>query len=165
MSVTGRIGAFYWAEVPGERADVRDVVRSLGTLLRGLTAVNVSWDSGRMQELAAVPPGWSVRDNYVISPPVDDAMLTDWPQSTCNSGRYDEWYFFRVVPEVLELQAFCNWGGVSLASSGELAFPGGFDLAAQLEASEPSVVVGEASAVFVIAPDEATVRQFLDAGA
>src|SRR5262249_20770682 len=138
---------------------------SLGSHLRGLSAVNVSWDSGKMQDLAAVPSGWSVRDSYVMSPPVDDSMLTDWLQPICNSGRYDEWYFFRVVPEILNLQAFCSWGGMSLASSGELAFPGGLDLAAQLEVSEPSVVVGTGSALFVIARDEATVRQFLNAGA
>src|SRR6185503_19696047 len=117
MSATGRIGNYYWAEVPGERVDVRDVVRGIGSHLQGLSAVNVSWDSGKMQELAPLPAGWSVRDNHVVSPPIDDVLLTAWPQSACNSGRYDEWYFFRVVPDKLELQALCNWGGVSLASS------------------------------------------------
>lgn len=165
MSVTGRIGTYYWAEVPGEQADIRDVVRCMASSLRGLSAVNVSWDSGKMQELAPVPAGWSVRGDYVVSPPIDDVMLSAWPQSTCNSGRYDEWYFFRVVPEELQLQALCNWGGVSLASSGGLAFPGGFDLAAQLEAFQPAVVVGDGSALFVIGTDENTVRQLLSAGA
>jgi hypothetical protein len=165
MSATGRIGNYYWAEVPGERLDVRDVVRVLGSRLGGLRAVNVSWDSGRMQEHASLPPGWSVRDTHAVSPPLDEALLTAWPQSACNCGQYDEWYFFRVVPDKLELQALCNWGGISLASSSDLAFPGGFDLAAQLEASQPVVVVGEGAALFVISPDEATVREFLRVGA
>jgi hypothetical protein len=165
MSATGRIGNYYWAEVPGESVDIRDVVRGMGSRLRGLSAANVSWDSGKMQELAPLPAGWSVRDDHAVSPPIDDALLTAWPQSACNSGRYDEWYFFRVVPDKLELQALCNWGGISLARSSDLAFPGGFDLAAQLETSRPEVVVGDGSALFVIATDEATVRQFLSAAA
>jgi hypothetical protein len=165
MSMTGRIGSYYWAEVPNGRAAVRDVVRGMASRLRGLSGINVSWDSGKMQELGVVPAGWSVRGKHVVSPPIDDAMLSAWPQSGCNSGRYDEWYFFHVVPDKLELHALCNWGGVSLARSSELAFPGGFDLAAQLAAAQPEVVVGEGSALFVIATDEATVRQLLSVGA
>jgi hypothetical protein len=159
MTMTGRIGSYYWAELPPERAAVGDVVRALRSCLQGLTAVNVSWDSGQMQDTAPIPMGWSIRGNHVLSPPVDDAMLSSWPQSVCNSGRYDEWYFFRVIPETPQLQPFCNWQGVSLASAGDLAFPGGFDLAGQLETSQPVVVVGEGSALFVIAQDEATLRQ------
>jgi hypothetical protein len=165
MSVTGRIGSYCWAEIPGEGTDVRDVVYVLRSRLQGLSAVNVSWDSGKMQEIAPIPTGWSIRGNHVVSPPIDDAMLSAWPQSACRSGRYDEWYFFRVNPEKPELQALCNWQGVSLASAGDLAFPGGFDLAGQLEAFQPEVVVGKGASLFVLSKDEATVRELFGVGA
>ena len=161
MTRAGRIGTYYWAETSGERMDVADVVRLLRPHLRGLTAVNVSWDSGKLQELAPVPAGWSIRDSHAVSPALDEALLTAWPQSACNSGRYDEWYFFRDVPQRLELQAFCNWLGTSLAGAADLAYPGGLDLARQLAVSAPSVVVGEGSALFVIAADEAIVHEII----
>jgi hypothetical protein len=161
MSVMGRIGSYYWAEMRGRRAEVRDVVRLLGSRLWGLRAVNVSWDSGKMQELAEVPAGWCIRDDHVVSPPINDTMLSAWPQSTCNSGRHDEWYFFHLLPDNLRIQALCNWVGVSLASVSDLSYPGGFDLAAQIEAVQPAVVVGEGSFLFVVATDEATVLQLL----
>ena len=165
MSATGRIGSYYWAEAPSQKIHIRDVIRGLAPGLKGLTAVNVSWDSGKMHDLAPIPAGWAVRGDHVVSPPLDDTLLASWPQSACNSGRYDEWYFFRGVPDKLDLKALCNWGGVSLATASSLAFPGGFDLAAQLEAAQPAVVVGEGVAVFVIAKDERTVRHLLQAAA
>ena len=158
----GRLGDYHWAEVADARVEVRDVIRQLGSRLRGLIAVSVSWDSGRLQELAPLPVGWSLVGDHVVSPPVDDAILANWPQSACNAGRYDEWYFFRVLPESLQLQALCNWGGVSVANARTVAFPGGLDLAAQLEAFKPAAVVGEGATLYAIALDPDTIREFLE---
>jgi hypothetical protein len=137
---TGQIVGYTWVELPGDSVGIPDVLIEIGPWLRGLTAVNVSWDSGQMLELAPLPPEWSVHDKYVVSPPIDDALLAEWPCSLANSGRYDEWYFFRAVPEGLQLQPFCNWLGMSLARVSTLAYPGGFDLGAQLDGLLSSLV-------------------------
>jgi hypothetical protein len=86
MNERGRIGTYHWAEVPGERLQIKDVVRALGEHLRGLLAVNVSWDSGVLQELSPVPVGWAVRAGRVVSPPVDDSVLALWPQIPSNEN-------------------------------------------------------------------------------
>jgi hypothetical protein len=151
---TGRVGQYYWAEVPGEQADIRDVVRTLGPRLRGLRAVNVSWDSGKMHEIDVVPPDWVVQGEHAVSPLLEDAMLNAWPQSECNSGRYDEWYFFRSLPVHLGLRALCNWMSVHLEEVAEIAYPGGFDLAAQLELAQPEIVIGDGAGLYLIAKDE-----------
>lgn len=158
----GRLGAHHWAEIAGADVEMRDVIRHLGSRLRGLIAVSVSWDSGKLQERAPLPAGWSIVGGHVVSPPVDDAILANWPQSACNAGRYDEWYFFKVLPQRLQLQALCNWGGVRLPTAHEIAFPGGFDLAGQLAATMPAVVVGEGATLFAISLDPGAVREFLD---
>ena len=51
MNVKGQIANFHWVESPRDRLDVRDVLREIGSWLQGLAAVNVSWDSGRMQDV------------------------------------------------------------------------------------------------------------------
>jgi hypothetical protein len=152
--VAGRVGLHHWAEASGEHADVQAVVHSLRDRLRGLRAVNVSWDSGKMHELNGTPPGWTLHGQHAVSPVLDDAELESWPQSQCKDGMYDEWYFFRVLPAELALQPLCNWYGIGLQRAAELAFPGGFDLAAQLEAAMPEIVIGEGTNLFVIALDE-----------
>ena len=48
-----------------------------------------------------------------------------------------------------------------MEGSAELAFPGGFDLAAQLEEAKPEIVVGDGSTLFVIAANEAASRELL----
>ena len=151
---TGRVGKHHWAEIPGDQAEIRAVVHSMRLRLRGLRAVNVSWDSGKMHELSAAPPGWTVEQGHVVSPPLEEAILGAWPQSQCNSGRYDEWYFFRMLPAELALQPLCNWYGIGLERAGELAFPGGFDLAAQLQRAMPDIVIGDGTDLFVLALDE-----------
>lgn len=156
MVTTGRIGSYDWVELPSDCAELREVVRALGPHLEGLHAVNVSWDSGQMHELAPIPNGWSLQGSHVVSPAITFEMLSNWPQSHCNGGRYDEWYFFSQTPSISPpLRPFCNWGGVSLAGSEELAFPGGFDLAAQLAASRPKLVIGDGTALFLIGGQEA----------
>jgi hypothetical protein len=154
MVTSGRVGECYWAEVDREQADIRDVVRALRSRLRGMRAVSVSWDSGKIQEIGAVPAGWAVQGEHAVSPPLEDAILEAWPQSECNSGRYDEWYFFRAVPDQLRLQALCNWATVHLQAVAEIAYPGGFDLAAQLALAEPEIVIGDGAGLYVIARDE-----------
>ena len=156
MVATGRVGRYHWAELPGEQATIRDVVRTLRTNLAGLKAVNVSWDSGKLHELGRIPAGWEICGGHVVSPALEEAGLAAWPQSHCNSGRYDEWYFFRHLPEQLSLQPFCNWYGMSLERVGELAFPGGLDMVAQLESACPEIVIGDGTNLFVIAADQST---------
>jgi hypothetical protein len=161
MDLTGRIGTYYWAERSGETLMIRDVVSGLGDHIKGLVAVNVSWDSGVLQDVAGLPVGWHVRDGRAASPSIDDQVLATWPQSACCDGQWDEWYFFRTPPSTAEAGAFCNWGGMSLGDHQSLAYPGGLNLAEQLERLQPDVVIGEGRSLFVVARDDAVVAAFL----
>ena len=159
MTTSGIIGSYHWAQASTDILRIGEVVWALRSYLAGLIGLNTSWDSGRLQELAPVPQGWRIERGHVVSPPVTNALASSWPFSTCQDGRYDEWYFFRVLPVDLELQAFCNWQGTSLAECARLAYPGGFDLAAQLEEAKPEVVIGDGSYVYVIARQPAVLRE------
>lgn len=54
------------------------------------------------------------------------------------------------LEESLKLDAFCNYGGMSLDDAPALAFPGGLDLKAQLERYRPEIVIREGKHLFVI---------------
>jgi len=148
---SGVIGDFQWVELLTDRYDIPTVVDQCAPEIIGLTAVNVSWDSGRMvptpeQEKA----GWLRAGELAVSPVVDAALASAWPASSCNSGRFDEWYFFRHVEAMLRLDAFCNYGGMSLEDAADLNFPGGLDLKAQLERYRPEIVIGDGKHLSVI---------------
>jgi hypothetical protein len=167
MTRSGVLGDFQWVEIPADRYDIPYVVRRIAREIIGLTAVNVSWDSGRMlptpeQEKA----GWRRSGAFAVSPVVDATLASEWPASACSGGRFDEWYFFRHVDSRLKLDAFCNWGGMSLEDASALSFPGGFDLKVQLERYRPEIVVGDGTHLFVISlrPEViATVRRLDEA--
>jgi hypothetical protein len=151
MARSGIFGDFHWVEIPTDRYDIPFVVRHLARAVIGLTAVNVSWDSGHMiptseQEDA----GWQRIGEFAVSPVVGATLASDWPLSSCNGGRFDEWYFFRNVEGAPRLDAFCNYGGMSLEDAEALAFPGGFDLRAQLEQYRSEIVIGDGAHLFVI---------------
>ena len=151
MARSGVLDNYQWVEIPDEYSDIPTVIRHLAGEIVGLIGVNVSWDSGRMvptseQETA----GWRRVGDLAVSPTIDAALAVDWPASSCLDGRFDEWYFFRDVPESLELEAFCNYGGMSIEDAPELAYPGGLDLKAQLECYQPELVVGHGKHLFVI---------------
>jgi len=151
MARSGALGAFHWVELPSDRYDIPAVVRHLAGEMVGLTAVNVAWDSGRLMPSSdPEASGWREINGLAVSPVLDAGLLADWPVSSCQGGRYDEWYFFRTIDPALQLDPFCNWVGTSLEEAGALAFPGGFDLQAQLERHRPEVVIGEGRHVFVI---------------
>lgn len=151
MTRSGAFGDFQWVELPTDQYDIPTVVRQCAAEIFGLTAVNVSWDSGHMvptpeQEKA----GWLRAGEFAVSPVVDGALASHWPASSCNGGRFDEWYFFRHVEAALRLGAFCNYGGMSLEDASDLNFPGGLDLRGQLERYRPEIVVGDGERLFVI---------------
>jgi hypothetical protein len=94
-----------------------------------------------------------------VSPVVTAIMAADWPVSSCNGGQFDEWYFFRTVEGGPRLDAFCNWEGMSLERAADLAFPGGFDLRAQLERYRPETVIGEGTHhLFVMSLDPKVIK-------
>jgi hypothetical protein len=151
MTRSGKIGDFLWVEIPTDQSDIPTVVRHLARQIIGLTAVNVSWDSGHMRPTSAQErAGWRRAGELAVSPVADDTLVSDWPASSCNAGRFDEWYFFRNIEGALKLDAFCNWGGMSLEDAPDLAFPGGLDLKAQLEHYRPEIVIGDGKHLFVI---------------
>ncbi len=151
MNRSGVLGAFHWVEIPTHDSDIPAVVRLLAAEVIGLTAVNVSWDSGHMVPTGEQEQcGWRRVGELAVSPVIDDILASNWPASSCNGGRFDEWYFFPEVQEPLSLEAFCNYGGMSLEDAVDLAFPGGLDLQAQLERYRPEIVVGDGKHLFVI---------------
>lgn len=157
---TGRIGNYWWAESERARHDARmpDLVRLLGEHLRGLRAVNVSWDSGRLSPSdTEADASWDFHGGYAVSRPIDDDLLAAWPYSQAG---YDEWYFFRVVPSALELQPWCNWATAVLSEHRKMAFPGGVDLLGQLQGTEPEMVLGEGTHLYVLATQEGPVQEF-----
>jgi len=151
MARSGVLGDFQWVELPTDSSDIPAIMRRLSAQVIGLTAVNVSWDSGRMVPTREqAQSGWRRIGGLAVSPVIDEALASNWPTSSCQSGQYDEWYFFWELPASMTLDPFCNFGGMSLAHAADLAFPGGFDLQAQLDRYRPEVVVGDGSSVFVI---------------
>jgi len=156
MKRTGVLAAYRWWEIPPERLSMAAMIRMLAPRLVGLVAVNVSWDSGLMEltpDLAAA--GWTTVGRFAMTPVIDVKTTQNWPISACQGGRFDEWYFFRQAPPMLDLSAFCNYGGVSLQDARSLAFPGGVDLEEQLRRYEPELVIGEGEHLFILTRNEA----------
>ena len=152
------IDRYFWAEFWHEEPhlDLRDVITELSPFVTGLTAVNVSWDSGKLtlsEEQLSV--GWQSIQGYAVTPPLDQALTDNWPSSECG---FDEWYFFKALPPKLDLQAFCNWLHVSVGDFESIAFA--FDLREQLQRYEPELVIGEGYGIFMLAKDARAVEQF-----
>lgn len=157
---TGRIGEYWWAESARARHAARmpNLVRMLAQHLRGLRAVNVSWDSGvLLPGDADVDGSWEWRDGHAVSRPIDEDLIAGWPYSQAG---YDEWYFFRVLPRTLALQPWCNWTTAVLSEHRQMAFPGGVDLLGQLQSSAPEMVLGEGTHLYVLATQEGPVEAF-----
>jgi hypothetical protein len=157
---TGTIGRYRWAESDLTAQDVRlpDVIRALADHVRGLRAVNVSWDSGRLLRAnMEIDSKWSFVDGYAVSPPIEDDLIANWPYS---GDGFDEWYFVPVLPARIALDAWCNWMHSVLTQHEELAFPGGVDLARQLEDCAPRLVVGQGLRLYMLALDEEPIDDF-----
>lgn len=156
---TGKIGEFFWAQhwVPGSELLITDVVRALRTHILGRRAVNVSWDSGRLSpSLSGIFERWQIQDDFVITPPVDDTLISDWPRSACG---WDEWYFFRSIPKTISLEAYCNWGGMAIDDWRDLEFTG-LNLEQQLLTHQPELVIAEGHSIFVIARRQEALLDF-----
>jgi hypothetical protein len=148
---TGAIGPYRWGEFSNETPElvVPDVIRGLARHLIGLRAVNVSWDSGLLVHSdPGLPADWTFEGPYAVSPPVTQDLIQQWPYSP---EGFDEWYFFRDVPSLFNVNAFCNYVGTSLEVAAQVPFLGGISLPEQLERWRPSVVVGQGYNIFVIA--------------
>jgi hypothetical protein len=119
------LGRYAWGEFSREtpKLTVSDVIRGIARHVIGLRALNASWDSGLLHPSdTRRPPDWTYAGSHAVSPPITQAMAENWPYS---GGGFDEWYFFREVPSVFNLNAFCNYVGVSLAEAGDVPFLGG----------------------------------------
>jgi hypothetical protein len=159
---TGTLGPYRWAEFSNETPEllIPDVVRGIGVHLLGLRGVNVSWDSGLLHPSdPGLPAGWHYQGAYAISPPITQALLESWPHSGCG---FDEWYFFRDVPALFNLNAFCNYLGMSLERAAEVPFPGGISLSDQLDRCQPDVVVGQGYNIFVISAQGEIIESFAE---
>jgi hypothetical protein len=88
----GTVGDFRWVEF-NDGVQIEDVVGHLAPRIEGLTAINVSWDSGQMPLSA-----------------ITRELIGTWPKSDCQSGHYDEWYFLRgPATELGHVEAICNY--------------------------------------------------------
>ena len=157
---SGHIGRFQWAEVvPTDGKGLRAVVQTLRHHLIGLRALNVSWDSGLL-----IPSdderqqGWRVEEGRAVSPVIDDGLIDTWPWGDAG---FEEWYFFSALPANLNLSAYCNWGGLSIADWPSLVdTTNGLNLQSQLEAAQPTVVVGEGERLFAITSNLELIEDF-----
>lgn len=163
---TGIIGNYHWAQFGGKDPElsVGATVRALAEYLAGLRAVNVSWDSGRLEpSQAQFASGWQVHCGYAITPVIDAKLTDSWPENTCTDSVFDEWYFFKDVPAQFRLDAYCNWYMNSISEWRNLVDcqPNNIDLRSQLETYKPEVVIGQSdSFIFVIARDPTIIRVF-----
>ena len=165
MKQTGVLGEYRWWEISGEDTSLVAMIRALGAQLVGLAGVNVSWDSGLLELTPTlIAAGWTTVGGFAVSPVINVPAAENWPTSECQGGRFDEWYFFRQIPLVLNLRAFCNYGGVSLQNARDLSFPGGVNLEEQLQTYAPEVVIGQGEHLFAITRSEALGR-ILDSNA
>ena len=158
---TGSIGDYCWGQVEsgwarkalrkipvrlGEEPElsIAEVVRALSNYVIGLRAVNVSWDSGKMEPSdEQIASGWRVQNGYAITPAIDSSLIESWPMNSCSA--FDEWYFFRNVPAEIDLEAFFNWGVRAVSDWPDLVAcqPNSINLLAQLRQHEPELVIGE----------------------
>jgi len=160
---TGSIGEYCWGQFFGEEPElsIAEVVRALRNYVIGLRAVNVSWDSGKMEPSdEQIASGWRVQNGYAITPAIDSSLIESWPMNSCSA--FDEWYFFRNVLAEIHLKAFCNWGVRSVSDWPDLVAcqPNNFNLLTQLRQHEPELVIGEGRFIFVIAKDPKVIQVF-----
>jgi hypothetical protein len=74
MNRSGVLGDFYWVEIRTHHSDIPAVVRCLAAEVIGLTAVNVSWDSGHMIPTPQQEQiGWRRLGELAVSPVVVSA--------------------------------------------------------------------------------------------
>jgi hypothetical protein len=157
-SARGTIAGYSWAEDWTADLVAADIVAALPDRLVALRALCTSWDSGMLDPVASGMPAWNMHSGNAVSPVLSADHLKAWPQSSCG---WDEWYFFRTLPTGEKLQAFCNWGGLSLAAAGAVTeLPSGFDLAGQLRRCSPELVIGDGQRIFIIARDPQAVLEF-----
>jgi len=124
------IADYFWAEFWNEEPELLlpDVTRRLSLFLVGLIAVNVSWDSGKLNPSEEqLSMGWQIVQGYAVTPRIDQILTDNWSRSGCG---FDEWCFFKSLPSTLEMQAFCNWSRVSLKEWESISFK--FNLREQL---------------------------------
>jgi len=160
---TGKIGEYFWGQFSDEnpQLSIGDVVRGLSIYLIGLRAVNVSWDSGKMQPSnVLIASGWQVRGDYAISPVIGVSLVGCWPMNDCSG--FDEWYFFRDVPIEIEVKGFCNWGVSQIDEWSNLVNcqPDNINLHEQLVKHQPELVIGEGCFIYVIAKDPKVIQLF-----
>lgn len=157
--IEATIDEYFCTEFSNESPElsVPEIVRGLSEFIVGMTGVNVSWDSGRLQPSEdQTALGWRVVNGYALTPVIDEELAGNWPCSACSG--YDEWYFFRSVPSNIEIEAFCNWQTVSLKEWELVSFK--CDLREQLRRYQPDIVLGDGWRVFVIARDRRVVDKF-----
>jgi len=152
------IDGYFWAEFWNEEPELLlpDVTRRLSPFMVGLRAVNVSWDSGKLNpSVDQFRMGWRLVQGHAVTPRIDQTLTDSWPRSGCG---FDEWYFFKSLPSTLEMQPFCNWLHVSLKEIESIEFK--FGLREQLRRCQPELVLGEGYGIFILAKDSPIVEEF-----
>ncbi len=125
---------------------LEELLLEISSQLVGTRAANTSFDSGILGG-EVVPlkekyleEGWEVINGRAVSPVIDERIIRSFMYTDC----YDEWYFFDEVPDVMYIEAFCNWGadGFEEAESYETLETKGFNLLSALHNYKPVAVAG-----------------------
>jgi len=157
---TGELGAWLWAEDAAPDLWCSYIVRARSARFVGFRGVCSSWDSGELDPKASSLVSWQLKGKHAVSPMIDLSLAKSWPGSSCG---FDEWYFFRNVPDEPELSALCSWG-VSFGEASALRdVPSGFDVQLQLDRYKPQhAVPGDGHRLFLVTTkDRALLNEFV----
>jgi len=142
MRRSGILKKYQWVE--DQELYLKDMLLEIKELIIGTRAINTSFDSGALgsESFSLLDSdfinGWESINNRAVSPIITESFL----DSFLYTDGYDEWYFFKEVPQSFDATAFCNYAGVTLDRAEELNFEGGCDLVSALNEFKPIVVAG-----------------------
>jgi hypothetical protein len=126
----------------------RDIAKAIAPLLIGRSALNASFDSGRMHM-----PDWEQINGFPATPPLTTGFIADWPVS--HHAYCDEWWIFEgTIPQNFEVVALCNYIGTTIATYKELDFHSGCELDSYLEKFRPLAVLGNSRRGYLIVDSE-----------
>ena len=149
----GTIGDYEWIEWRKENEDIRvpDIVSHLKQILKGLYALNTSFDSGLfIPKESDLQAGWSQIGKQAISPQLTDSLLDRFPNEKYfhDCGGFEEWYFFRQHPLEVPTRGFCNWVANTMENHGDVKFSHDFE--GDIHRCQPELVIGEGYTLYLI---------------
>lgn len=136
----GTIENYFWYDFAD--IDFKEILISLDKDLKGLRAINTSFDSGLYKPNENdFHAGWELINHHAVSPLLTAFVLSTFPQS--HEAYCDEWWFFSQVPiNFSQVPAFCNYISNRIQDWQKLEFEKGAMLNFNLKKYNPKFVLG-----------------------